>query len=834
MTEQESPLESVPDELKYIVRWHFKPKVSESFQFNEHQGQRLDGAMYDDQPTWEMNMQFEAARHDRQTGRTRVLNEMLVDPDGEPRLPGLLNAWWDVAAAIYGVTLVSKMEGRLQQRIMGRAMAEKAQKKPARQSRTQASSSEDEEALLLLGVTPNQPILWSSKYTASGTHIPEPIPQRSLCLFNVIVACEWWPLSQSYQREVMWAFRRMSDFLYDVTDGYMALGHVAIGNSDWMDYADIQILASNRLHPRSWVSGLQIEPKYMPIRVGRGRWNKSVGRTIPWDEPEGYRDLVHEWAHYALGLKDRYLGTRPLYLKEGRLVEAGDGLPAVTLALPSINLPLESVMSSMVGTSELVNNSGVDGKASEWANLQWRFPDLRIPDTFRANMGPGALPLPLPEIQFIELASATPKADPQDEPRFSPPVNEKLPKPGAQTGTYFRLGINHCWVFTVRGTLDKPQNLIAHGTLEDRSITQAFALPGAQEQDIIILIGEGYEVQPTLDGEAPKIGGDTPKPLVLTHTITSLNQETGECKLEGSWDVATPERFPLVDVYPRREPEASKPYHIRAEVDADGWRGWIFPLGSSKLAEQLAWSQNSADQSRSLSGQISTESGSLSSLDGHILMLNDAMQVTVAAYSIGGGPATVSVPFPAPITAGSSEGNAMLFFYDPKASIPRPSNAQPNASDVPTSSTAADPGETAAPKDVSQDDEPILTVTTRNHGISIGGDDYQTCSYTYSLAPNKQLPVGNVATLVLAIDRATPGNDNALEMRRYTGPAENGSWQQKVPALHDPALSIVAAPLYGDTEKRYQPPASGVDPSAPGLFANDIKAERYQLVKSKK
>ncbi len=117
---------------------------------------------------------------------------------------------------------------------------------------------------------------WSD--SASGR---EPVIQQHLYLFNIIVALEWQP-GERYLRQLKAAFRRASDFLYDVTDGYMAFGQVLFGGPELMDCADIQIMASNRLLPRSWVSGLVNEKKYLPIRMGRAAWHKNNRVSIPW------------------------------------------------------------------------------------------------------------------------------------------------------------------------------------------------------------------------------------------------------------------------------------------------------------------------------------------------------------------------------------------------------------------------------------------------------------------------------------------------------------------------------------------------------------------------
>ena len=77
-------------------------------------------------------------------------------------------------------------------------------------------------------------------------------------------------------------------------------------------------MASNRLLSRAWVGAMHPFPecpnddKYIPIRAGRGLWNENRRGIIPWEEPEGYRTLIHEWGHYALTLTDEYLEKRQL------------------------------------------------------------------------------------------------------------------------------------------------------------------------------------------------------------------------------------------------------------------------------------------------------------------------------------------------------------------------------------------------------------------------------------------------------------------------------------------------------------------------------------------
>src|SRR5262245_24538689 len=53
----------------------------------------------------------------------------------------------------------------------------------------------------------------------------DPVFQPFLYLFSVLVAFEWNPSPSTIQR-VQSAAKKASDFLYDVTDGYMAIGQV--------------------------------------------------------------------------------------------------------------------------------------------------------------------------------------------------------------------------------------------------------------------------------------------------------------------------------------------------------------------------------------------------------------------------------------------------------------------------------------------------------------------------------------------------------------------------------------------------------------------------------
>jgi hypothetical protein len=758
----------------HVVSWYFTTAPSGlPLVFNTYAAPRKlfsnAAPFYSDQQAIRLMMVAQATRHATQQGRLPVAPSTAL---------GQLGDWRAIAGTIYDAFLLSTSTGSLQNSLV--------------EPRLFANGAQP-----VLGVTPEQPL----DQTDKRHHTEEPIgflpgegrpTLRRLCLFNVVVACEWWPISSFYQSQFLWAFRHMSDFLFDATDGYMALGTVAIGGPDWMAGADIQLLSSNRLHPRSWVSGMQLEKKYMPIRIGRGFWSKRKRRAIPWDEPEGYRTLVHEWSHYALGLKDHYLEQTNVVLRANlELIAVQKGQPSDTsLTLPTISLPIESIMSTLEGTSELADNTGL-GKVNEWVELVTRFPDLDITVPGTPDEGPGYLPLPLPEIRFIDSLNAqTPL-----EYRFHPPtIDPSLPLTTPLTAP--AVNDDHCWVFTLRGPLSNPTNLIAHGVLEARSRTDGFALLGAQQGDLIVLIGNGFETGQNQTQPA--------HPIVLTNALgTPVN---GEFSL-GAWTPKTPNPFPITDVFPygTYDPQ-TKHYSVQIAIDVDQWNGWIFPLeGITSVTPgyQLAWTTNGSTQIQSINGDKTVIISNLASLDGHLLLSSggiDPAYLTIASYSIGGGPQSTNPPYTNPIPAGSSEGNALLFFYDEQASVP-----------------------------IEADEVVPLVITTRNYGAPVLGSILVPRSYTFSLASNMPLPDNRAATLVMFIDRDAVGAGELIEMHRYDDSGVPASWKQ-IEAFQRTDLSLIAAPLYEDAN-RYTPSSKAPGATAAGLFKTPLKAERFRIFK---
>jgi hypothetical protein len=568
--------------------------------------------------------------------------------------------------------------------------------------------------------------------------------QRSLYLFNLIVALEWQP-DEGYIQMLQSAFTRASDLLFDITDGWMALGQVVFGGPELMGCADIQIMASSRLLSRAWVAALHEDHKYMPIRVGRGLWNDNRRGVIAWEEPEGYRTLVHEWGHYALCLTDEYLEVRQLVFPE-LVRHAGESLslvrsPLATVVMPSVGSFSDSIMSTTEGTSEIVSK--------QWHKLSARFP--RVPNK-RADRqvlaGPRWLPMALPRFR---------RHGPLTQPLASPTA--ALPAWNSLRGQLARLGVpgdlqlDHCWVYLLRGAGSgdhEPERIIAQGTLEHRSADESFALLGARDGDAVVLIAEQRGQQPVV--LRARVAGDRVK----------------------DWSVAGPGAFPSVDVVPEPAEQNARKAEISVRI-GDGEvpeRVMVFPLGSTgpldisrqKGAKNAAWA---------------SKPRAIPTLDGHVLASwgKDGDQILISSFSQGGGPATIS-PFPAnPITAGSADGGAMLFFNKGRDN----------------DSTYAH----------------VKVVATIEHGLGGTPASWLERGYAYSLAGNDALPQELTPTLVMyydpiAADEEAALADGDLRICRW----DAGGWTP-LPTYIPPGYRFAVTPLRHDTAGSLVAPAPG-------------------------
>ncbi len=605
--------------------------------------------------------------------------------------------------------------------------------------------------------------------------------QSHLYLFNVIVACEWQP-SELELATLERAVRRAADFLYDVTDGWMTFGQVVFGGPELLDCADIQLFASNRLLPRSWVGGLHEPLKYMPIRVGRGLWQKNRGVSLPWDEPEGYRVLVHEWAHYALELLDDYIETHEVYIPGD--VKATQGRNEArrsshSLAVPTISQPVESIMATLEGTSELTAKRGDNRsqrKADEWETLahgfvgrhQKRIPRFpRIEEQHQPIEGP--LPLrELPHVMRHKPGGLAPAAPAELLLAATPP----------------QLRREHCWVYLLKQGegMGIPGSIIGQGTLDAFS-ADGFRLLGAAVGDDLLLIGNdlGWRER------------------VMRAKIAAVGEpdrdgRTPISRLEGAgWSDVTPEELPVVIVQP--EPvEALEDRAARLRVSLH-WSGagaagaeavelYLYPL--DQVVAPVASSGGAGRPRVAVKPGVPTVEKL--ALDGHVFV-KLGERCIIATYSQGGGPPTGSPVGGTPMTPGSSEGNLMISFAD-QGEYPDGNEAH---------------GE-------------VRVVTTRWPGGAPSKLDSgaEARSYAYTLCSNQAIPARYLPTLALFYDRQAELHDGEALIHRLD---DDGIWKP-ILSYRPAGAWYVAAPLNIETAPRL------IDP---GLAPEQLRVEQYRL-----
>ncbi|HEU4326835.1 MAG TPA: hypothetical protein VFS21_27090, partial [Roseiflexaceae bacterium] len=329
-------------------------------------------------------------------------------------------------------------------------------------------------------------------------------------LFNIIVALEWTPDKED-RRQLAWAFKQASDFLYDISNGSLAFGQVIFAtkkDGKLMQLADIVIAASNRFQGRSWVGSIHQPNKRMPLRIGRGEWRRSL--SIPWDEPEGYRVIVHEWAHYALHLRDAYLNQMAVkYIKGNNEIDRDENPTSQDpsferghITTPNPYLVNSTVMEALDGTSELSmwHNRANLSEPSERQLLHVLYPSKLNQPNDRKD-GPLQMRLPLPNIVFEEDISKKPlrfinishilKAPNNNDPNFIYFRDPTIAPDKANDHSIY----DQCWLYILRQNTENvgKSKLIAQGTLERRFNKDPFRLIEAEKGDMLIAVIDRLE-----------------------------------------------------------------------------------------------------------------------------------------------------------------------------------------------------------------------------------------------------------------------------------------------------------------------------------------------------
>ena len=168
--------------------------------------------------------------------------------------------------------------------------------------------------------------------------------ENKLYLFDLDLSLEWDARHEpAYLEQLQASIRRASTYLYDVTDGQMALGDVTIyhNKKKWRE-ANVQVYASNRFRPSADLGGIVTEPITIAfgtenntennseadihlevasdvygsdlitnaVYPGQIRmpayWNRFGEPTLDGGE-DWARAFAHELGHYLLFLPDHYL-----------------------------------------------------------------------------------------------------------------------------------------------------------------------------------------------------------------------------------------------------------------------------------------------------------------------------------------------------------------------------------------------------------------------------------------------------------------------------------------------------------------------------------------------
>jgi hypothetical protein len=330
---------------------------------------------------------------------------------------------------------------------------------------------------------------------------------------------------------------------------------------------------------------------------------------------------------------------------------------------------------------------------------------------------------------------------------------------------------DHCWVYvlkhdpdspTEQSTIENPKYIIAQGSLDARALSDGFRLLGAEENDVLVLVGNADDSQIVL------------KSLILQQPPPADRVANGD-NTPGAgvdWKPVTPASFPIIDVIPddmlhdgtrtparlkvrvyQREPlqangEAQEP-HAGKKVPDNDVTITVFDLG-------YEGAQQPGSNPRALDGHVLTR---WPNAKGDTFI--------ISTFSQGGGPPTGTPTGPPPISAGSSEGNVMLFFED---------------------------------KGLRPDYSKVRVVTTRLYGMpyKLKETKAEARSYAFSLSSTAPLPTELNPTLVMYYDKSAELEDGDALIHRL---AADGTWLP-IPTYRPAGAWYVASPLNTDTAKQ--------------------------------
>ncbi|NJM42097.1 MAG: hypothetical protein HC853_15775 [Anaerolineae bacterium] len=245
-----------------------------------------------------------------------------------------------------------------------------------------------------------------------------------LYLFNLKVALEWDAQQEpGYLDQLTFNLKRASQYLYDFTNGQMALGDVTVTqNGEGAADANILVRANNRLRPYATQGGIVISTtadpspalkiNYDPGQVTMGAsWNRygTPGQSIGDDWALA---LAHELGHYLLFQDETYLG-----LDKNNFITSIDNGPTGCYGsamgdLYSDAAATEFIFNPTAWTKCQNTLAAKTLKRTEWETMQTWYRALVMPTAMLT--GPAILPFDFTNVTVITqtLTQTVPLPDP--------------------------------------------------------------------------------------------------------------------------------------------------------------------------------------------------------------------------------------------------------------------------------------------------------------------------------------------------------------------------------------------------------------------------------------
>jgi subtilisin-like proprotein convertase family protein len=231
-----------------------------------------------------------------------------------------------------------------------------------------------------------------------------------LFLCDLHVALEWDAHNNpAYLSQLETDLKGASRYLYDFTNGQVALGHNTIHqNGDEWVTSDVVIYATNRLRPLAIQGGVVLTPTVDPdhnaivydtgqVRMG-ATWNKYGDPGDDSTHDDWQRALAHELAHYLLFEEDAYLGLNG----QGLLVPTGACTgSAMGDFYTEANTEFLDDATWLPRCQDTLAQRTLG--RSEWATLRRWYPALQA----TANSGPSVMPFDFTTVKALDPVTPT-------------------------------------------------------------------------------------------------------------------------------------------------------------------------------------------------------------------------------------------------------------------------------------------------------------------------------------------------------------------------------------------------------------------------------------------